>query len=479
MKTGDSVGGVGIRPDENPCGTHFANRDVGLRKGSLVRERFKEGVKPPSLDGIDTLFGAIGTMEENTGKSRKKRFGNDQLYAQIHEDAMMLIESLGFKVSHATAGKILDAAGPARDQILYSEPYGRLYLSRAVIDEGLDRVRPSMSYWPQGFGTGGMAAYILDKNGPRIPDIQDMERLARIYARTDFLTGLQSSFNLCNKIRKYDMNGRESLECTLVDTMIRCSGGKLVTPTLLTEKAILHLSKYKAKGYQVGLPVSITSTFMSVSDHMVDPFLSVVQKGIPFIMNAMPIAGFTAPYSMSSLATLAHAEAVFGLVLAQLIHPGIKCVHAAMPTIADLGKKEMPLMFGSRSNSLLNILLAELNAFLGIPGCQSACSHSRAKYDEDAMRESAETFSLLLQYGYHIIRHSFGFSAQINDFSIDSLEEQIELYMDIKNHPLAVETPPPAEYDSEGIEATIEGLEREDFRNLPHTLKNIGEAFAF
>ncbi|WP_161626887.1 trimethylamine methyltransferase family protein [Desulfospira joergensenii] len=417
-------------------------------------------------------------MATDIGSRCKECFGNYPLYIQIHEDAMLLIESIGFRVSPATAGKILDAAGPAAEgKITYTEPLGKLYLSRDVIDEGLDRVRSGMAFWPKGFGTGGMAAYIVDKGGPRTPGLKDMERLSEIYGRTDFLTSLQTSFNLCNRIKKSDFQGRADLECGLIDIMIRCSSGKLVTPTLLTEKAIRHLAGWGAKGHKVGVALSITSTFLSISDQMVDPFLSAVRQGIPFIMNSMPIGGLTAPYSMSSLATLAHAEAVFGLVLAQLIHPGIRCVHAAMPTISDLSKKDMPLMFGSRSNSLLNILLAELNAFLGIPGCQSACSHSRDVYDEDAARETVETFSLVDRYDYHSLRHLFGFSAQLNDFSIDHLEKQIDLYLDLKENPIPVEIPSPAEYDPEGMDAILSGLERGDFRNLSHTLKNIGRSF--
>lgn len=461
------------------------NTDNSVRKsfgnGKPHRQIHEDAMVLIESIGVNVSAGAAGKISDiprNTVDSAKKSFGNEKLYRQIHEDAMMLIESIGVNVSTEAAGKIIDAISPeAANRIFYAEDLGKIYLTREVIDEGLDRVRQGFSYWPRGFGTGGMAAYLVDDKGPRISGLDDMKRLSKIFAENDLFTTLQSSFNLTNRVKKSNASKRADIECACIDIMLDYSGGKLITPTILTQKGIGHLGNCFDKGHTVGASLSITSTCMTVSDEMTEPFLGVVNRGIPFVMNSMPIGGLTAPYSMSSVATLAHAEAVFGLVLAQLIHPGIKCVHAAMPTVADMSKKEMPLMFGSRSNTMLNILMAELNAYLAIPGCQSACSHSLNELDGRAEREAAETYSLVNHYDYLILRHMFGFAAQLNDFSIDFMERQIDFYRDVCRHPVPVELPEPAEYDAEGLEAIFEGLEREDFKTLPHTLQNIGHSF--
>ena len=148
-----------------------------------------------------------------------------------------------------------------------------------------------------------------------------------------------------------------------------------------------------------------------------------------------------------------------------------------MPTIADMSKKEMPMMFGSISNTMLNILLSELNISLGIPCCQSSCSHHRDSLDEEAIQRSSEIFSLVNQYDYFILRHLFGFSSQLNDFSIENMEKQISLFQEITKNPVSVELPEPAVYDPDGMEAIFEGLEKRDFRSLDHTLRNIGSSF--
>ncbi|KIX13001.1 trimethylamine methyltransferase family protein [Dethiosulfatarculus sandiegensis] len=413
-----------------------------------------------------------------TTQTAKQKFGNPELYEQIHQDAMMLIESYGFSVSPQASQKLLEAMAPGQlEKINYSEELGRIYISQDVIESSIKLIKQGMDFFPKGFGTGGMAAYIVDQDGPRTPVLEDMNRLADIYGQTDILTSLQSSFNVLNTLKRKDTEGRAKLECQAIDHMVLAAGGKLILPTIYTDQGYDRLKSHNEAGRPAGAALSIIATYMTVSDEMVDPFIKTTTRGLPFIMNSMPIGGLTGPYTMSSLATLAHAEALFGMVLGQLICPGIKCLNSAMPTIANMTKKDMPMMFGSVSNTMVNILLAELNLHLGIPCCQSSCGHHRDQLDDEAMAQCSKIYSLVNQYDYFIMRHMFGFSAQINDFSIDNMEKQIELYRKIEENPAPVEIPEPAKYDEQGLEAILEGLARQDFRVLDHTLKNIGKSF--
>ncbi|MFZ7126050.1 MAG: trimethylamine methyltransferase family protein [Desulfobacterales bacterium] len=405
--------------------------------------------------------------------------GDEALYRRIQEDAVTLIESLGVRASNEAAKKILDALDPGEtDSIVFSPEAGRFYVPGEVIDRCMERIRQGFDYWPRGLGTGGMAAYVVDREGPRPAELEDIRQLAQVFGRTDALTSIQSSFNPCGQIKRSDLQRLGTVECACIDLMIEYGGGKMVTPTIRSERGIRHLALRHEQGQRIGAALSIISTFLTVSEEMLAPFLRTVQSNVPFLMNSMPIGGLTGPYSVTSLATLGHAEALFGMVLGQLIRPGIRCINAAMPTVADMSKKEMPMMFGSRANTIVNLLIAEVNAFLGLPSIQSACGHSRDTYDEAAERESAETYSLVNRYRYHSLRHLFGFAAQLNDFSIEVMEWQIELYQRIRLAPVQIPDMAPIEYDPDGLEAIFEGIDRNDFRNLDHTLRNVGRAFA-
>lgn len=417
-------------------------------------------------------------MDQTGDKKVKQQFGNNDLYAQIQEDALLLIESYGVAVSPTSAGKLLGAMSDDQaEKVIYTEDTGRFYLTRDVIDECLDRVKENRDFWPSGFGTGGMAAYVVDAQGARSPENEDLAYLAKKFGECELLTNLQSSFNICSRVKGKDLATRAEKECKAIDDMIAGANGKLIMPTLRSEAAYDRLKEYSDKGYPAGAALSIISTYMTVADEMVDPFLYTVQRGLPYIMNSMPIGGLTGPYSMSALATQAQAEGLFGLVLGQLITPGIKSINAAMPTTADMSRKDMPMMFGSISNTMMNILLAELNMSLGLPTCQSCCSNPCDSLDDAAVAKSREIFSLVNNYDFQILRHMFGFSAQLNDFSIEGMEKQIDTYMTVIQEPVAVDLPEPATYDDEGLDAIFEGFERRDFRNLDHTLKNIGRSF--
>lgn len=452
----------GDRSSPAACG-HTGRRSAGTIR-RLVR--------------ISKAPGDRSTMETSTHALEKNRFGNAELYQQMQQDAFMLIESYGFAVSPLSAAKLLEAmpAGEAA-KVVYSEDTGRLYVTQDVIETCLDRVRQGMDFWPRGFGTGGMAAYVVDRNGTRSPELEDMQQLARIFGKTDILTNLQSSFNTCSRVKRTDPATRAHIETSVIDTMVEGAQGKLIMPTLLSDAGYDRLKYHSDRGQKAGAALSIISTYMTVSDEMVDPFLKTVTRNLPYIMNSMPIGGLTGPYSMTSLATLAQAEALFGLILGQLIQPGIMSINAAMPTIADMTCKSMPMMFGSISNTMINILLAELNMYYGIPCCQSSCSHHRDTLDEDAMTKSAEIYSLVSRYDFHILRHMFGFSAQLNDFGIENLEKQIAHFHEVMATPVDITLPPPAQYDPEGMDALFEGFERRDFRSLDHTLHNIGSSF--
>ncbi len=67
-------------------------------------------------------------------------------------------------------------------------------------------------------------------------------------------------------------------------------------PTIQSDAAYDRLKYYAERGHHVGAALSIISTYMTVSDDMVDFFLKTVTRGLPYIMNSMPIGGLTGPF---------------------------------------------------------------------------------------------------------------------------------------------------------------------------------------
>jgi trimethylamine---corrinoid protein Co-methyltransferase len=139
-----------------------------------------------------------------------------------------------------------------------------------------------------------------------------------------------------------------------------------------------------------------------------------------------PWQGLSAPYSMSGLLTLTHAEGLFGVALTQLINPGITVVHAGLPSIANI-QKNYAVDLGLLSHNIANLLQDKINRKLGLPSIQTACTTSQDHPNQRAEQDAVNGFSIMKKYGFHHMRHCFGFLRELISFSIAKLERHIEL----------------------------------------------------
>jgi trimethylamine:corrinoid methyltransferase-like protein len=207
---------------------------------------------------------------------------------------------------------------------------------------------------------------------------------------------------------------------------------------------------------------------------MIDPFISCVKKGIPVYVSTMPMAGLSGPYSMSGLLTLTHAEGLFGITLAQLINPGITVVHAGLPSIANI-KKNYAVDLGLKSHNLANLIMEKICKRLDIPSIQTACTTSQERPNKISEQEAIYGYALMKKYGFHQMRHSFGFLKELISFSIAKLERHIELCRDTDPDQIdGIDIDP---YDDEGLEVIMRNSSKANYMRDDHTLKNTGKCF--
>ena len=147
-------------------------------------------------------------------------------------------------------------------------------------------------------------------------------------------------------------------------------------------------------GYTIQSPLQWSSPAMEL-------FCITSGHGIPLMINAEPTAGATAPVTLAGTLALANAEALSGVVIAQLLEPG-------RPVVYNLGfshtldMRSAITRTGGPENALLGAAGARLAAYHGLPSASWASTESMTE-DAQAASEFALVASAHAAAGVNII----------------------------------------------------------------------------
>ncbi len=380
---------------------------------------------------------------------------------KIHSDALRVLEEVGVKCASLKIRSFFENTGLAA----FDETTGHIHVLAPLVEQAIASVPRRDAYWipENSFGVGGTAPFLYDdQTGDLIePTLEHVIKIAKIVNETDVINFMARGV----LVKKQEVKVME----TIIEN---CK--KPVYFAAVTEAGIAKAKEIHETRGRMTLQFSIINSPLNIIESMVDPFISCLEKGIPIYVSTMPMAGLSAPYSMSSLLTLTHAEALFGITLSQLIKPGITVVHAGLPSIANL-QKNYAVDMGLVSHNIANILLEKVNKMLDIPSIQTACTTNQAEPNDIAEKDAINGFGLLKKYGFHQMRHAFGFLKELISFSIDKLERHAALCKDA--------TPDDAPdytleaFDEEGFEVIKRNSSTANYMRDDHTLKNTGKSF--
>ena len=383
------------------------------------------------------------------------------LVARIHEDALRVLEEVGVRCQSPVVRSLFEDTGLAA----YDDDRGHLHILRPLVEQALATTPGRETYWipENSFGVGGTAPFVYDDaTGELIePTFEHLTRIARIVNEADGVRFMARGVLL------------KQQEVRVMDTMVEnCT--KPIYVAAVTEEGIARAREIHETRGGITIQFSLLNSPLLLIESMVEPFVACVQAGLPIYVSTMPMAGLSGPYSMSGLVTLTHAEALFGITLTQLLHPGLTTVHAGLPSIANIGKN-YAVDLGLVSHNIANLLMEKVCKRLNLPAIQTACTTSQDRPNRKAEEEAVAGFALMKKYGFHQMRHSFGFLKELISFSIEKLERHIDLLR--KTGP---EQAPPYEidaYDPEGLDAILRNGSQANYMRDDHTLKNTGKAF--
>jgi len=375
---------------------------------------------------------------------------NDYL-ERIHQDALRVLEEVGVKCESQEVRKVFEDTGMAA----FDESTGHIHVLRPLVEQALDTTPKRDRYWipENSFGVGGTAPFVYDdESGDLVePTFDHLARIASIVNEADVINFMARGVLI------------KKQEVKVIDTAV-------------TEEGINRVQEVHETRGKITVQFSIINSPLNVIESMIDPFLSCIRKGIPIYVSSMPMAGLSGPYSMSGLLTLTHAEGLFGITLAQLVNPGIMVVHAGLPSIANI-QKNYSVDLGLVSHNIANLIQEKINKMLNIPSVQTACTTSQNMPNKKAEEEASNGYALMKKYGFHQMRHAFGFLNELISFSIAKLERHIQLC--VETNPEQSPSYDIEPYDTEGFEVIMRNGSKANYMRDDHTLKNTGNCFLF
>jgi len=404
----------------------------------------------------------LNKLEMNHNKNERETHLEElELLDRIHQDALRVLEEIGVKCSSKAVREIFENTGLAA----FDDTTGHIHVLTPLIEQILATVPKRDRYWvpENSFGVGGTAPFVYDdQTGELIqPTFEHLARIAGIVNDADVIDFMARGVLV------------KKQEVKVMDVITdHCS--KPIYVGAVTDNGIKRAKEIHDKRGNITVQFSIINSPLNVIESMIDPFFSCVKKGIPIYVSTMPMAGLSAPYSMSGLLTLTHAEGLFGMTLAQLIKPGIPVVHAGLPSIANI-KKNYAVDLGLKSHNIANLLMDKVCKRIDIPSIQTACTTSQERPNERSEEEAVYGYALMKRYGFHQMRHSFGFLKELISFSIAKLERHIVLCRETGPDQIdGIQIDP---YDDEGMEVIMRNGSQANYMRDDHTLKNTGKCF--
>ncbi len=402
-------------------------------------------------------------MNKEQVERSKSLLGEDavQMLIQVNQDAMWILENLGVGCKQPEIQKVFrqfEADGLA---IVYED---RVFVTSGLVERCLGTVPGVADFFVprSSFFIGGTAPYVYDDKagqGGVTPTAEHVAQIAQLAEENQVVAGMGRGIKLKDEVEQMNIMAEN------------CS--KPLYFAVTTDAALDRAKELHEARKNIMIVFCLTRPPLEVSENFSDHFVKVVKAGLPVFISAMPMAGISAPYCYNGVLAMTHAEVLFGICAAQLLNPGVTCIHAGFPTIADPRIEYNP-NYGLISHNFLNILMSHLNLMLDMPTFQSGGTTHEEHPIERAYEDAKMGRALWLKYGFHMVRHSFSFLRYLIDFSIGKLEKTIRIAEEVTPEDAPeVEVPIYDERAMESIKRIGLGMYMED----PLTTANLGKIF--
>jgi trimethylamine--corrinoid protein Co-methyltransferase len=352
---------------------------------------------------------------------------------QIHQTAMDILCEIGVQVFSKTALEL------CRDKGIPIVEDSIVFMSKEMIEWAIESAPSHVLLAGQTeefdlhleknrvyLGTGGAAIRIYDvkigqTRAAALPDLPKMARLCDALDNIHFFIRPVEPPDLSPDdldIYKFYVSLANTRKNVMGAAYSKESVHKVVEMASIISGGMERLRSRPIISFNVGI-----ISPLRFDTQAVEILFEIVRLGIPVALLATPVAGSTGPATLAGGTSLAHAEALASVVMAQLAQPGAPVLYGPIPR--PVNWSTMRGLKGGVESGMMNAVLAQMSHYIEIPQYADAGGTEAKIPDIQAGYEAAANIMLVALAGGNYIHHAAGLldsdlTACLEKFIIDN-----------------------------------------------------------
>jgi len=407
-------------------------------------------------------------------------FSDDEIES-MHLAALDILERQGMRVLSPRGRATLAAAGATVD-----EASGMVRLERGLVAAALTSVPAEANLVARNPArscrVGGRHVVFAPVAGP--PSVSDLERGKRTGSIADFrdFVRLSQAFDVIHVLgqmtepQDVPVNERH-LDTTLAQLTLGdkppyfyCRGDGQLGDCFAMLRLAHGIDEATFQAEPRCYSICNTNSPLQLDVPMTEGIMTFAAHAQLMIVTPFTLAGAMAPITIPGALTLAHAEALFGITLSQIVRAGAPVMYGSFTSNVDM-KSGSPA-FGTPEYAKAAFGAGQLARRIGVPWRCSSATASNAP-DAQAAYESQMSLWGALLGGCHFILHAAGWlegglTASYEKFILDV--EMLQMFAELFQ-PILTSA------DEIGVEAVAEVGPGGHFFAAAHTMQRYRDAF--
>jgi trimethylamine--corrinoid protein Co-methyltransferase len=409
------------------------------------------------------------------------RIFSDDHIESMHQAALGMLERQGMRVLSPRGRAVLAAAGAQVD-----ESTQMVRLDPALVAQALTTVPAETAIVAgnpaRSCRVGGPHVVFAPVAGP--PSVSDLKRGKRTGTIADFrdFVRLSQAFDVIHVLGQMTEPQDVPVAERHLDTSLAqltlgdkppyfyCRGDAQLADCFTMLQIAHGIDEATFQAAPRCYSICNTNSPLQLDVPMTEGIITFASHGQLMIVTPFTLAGAMAPVTIPGALTLAHAEALFGITLTQIVRPGAPVMYGSFTSNVDM-KSGSPA-FGTPEYAKAAFGAGQLARRINVPWRCSSATASNAP-DAQAAYESQMSLWGALFGGCHFVLHAAGWlegglTASFEKFILDV--EMLQMFAELFQ-------PVPATPDEIGIEAVAEVGPGGHFFAAAHTMQRYRDAF--